>query len=82
MRGITVNGDGSVAIGALTTYQDLLDSQELTADRQAAEAMLASLRYQVSQTRATEEQTAGEGCRGAACLLAHSRDQSDGNEAL
>jgi carbon-monoxide dehydrogenase medium subunit len=29
LRGITVNGDGSVAIGALTTYQDLLDSQEL-----------------------------------------------------
>ncbi len=30
----------------------VLDSQELTADRQAAEALLASLRYQVAQTRA------------------------------
>lgn len=29
LRGITVKGDGSVAIGALTTYQDLLDSKEL-----------------------------------------------------
>ena len=29
LRGITINGDGSVVIGALTTYQDLLDSQEL-----------------------------------------------------
>ncbi|HZI58513.1 MAG TPA: efflux RND transporter periplasmic adaptor subunit [Verrucomicrobiae bacterium] len=42
----------------------VLDSQELTADRQAAEAMLVSLRYQVSQTRATEEQTAGETSSG------------------
>lgn len=38
----------------------VLDSQELTADRQAAEALLASLRHQVSQTRATEQQAAGE----------------------
>ena len=42
----------------------VLDSQELTADRQAAEALLASLRHQVSQTRATEEQTAGETSSG------------------
>ena len=42
----------------------VLDSQELTADRQAAEAVLASLRHQVSQTRATEEQTAGETSSG------------------
>lgn len=42
----------------------VLDSQELTADRQAAEALLNSLRHQVSQTRATEEQTAGETSSG------------------
>jgi len=42
----------------------VLDSQELTADRQAAEALLASLRHQVSQTRYTEEQTAGETSSG------------------
>lgn len=42
----------------------VLDSQELTADRQAAEALLASLRHQVAQTRATEEQTAGETSSG------------------
>ena len=42
----------------------VLDSQELTADRQAAQAMLASLRHQVAQTRATEEQTAGETSSG------------------
>ena len=42
----------------------VLDAQELTADRQAAEAILASLRHQVSQTRATEEQTAGETSSG------------------
>jgi carbon-monoxide dehydrogenase medium subunit len=29
LRGITVKGDGSITIGALTTYQDLLDSKEL-----------------------------------------------------
>jgi carbon-monoxide dehydrogenase medium subunit len=29
LRGITVKGDGSVSIGSLTTYQDLLDSKEL-----------------------------------------------------
>ena len=42
----------------------VLDSQELTADRQAAEAILASLRHQVSQTQATEQQTAGETSSG------------------
>src|SRR5579864_3293743 len=42
----------------------VLDSEELTADRQAAEALLASLRHQVSQTRATEQQTAGETSSG------------------
>ena len=42
----------------------VLDSQELSADRQAAEALLASLRYQVAQTRATEEQTSGETSSG------------------
>lgn len=42
----------------------VLDAQELTADRQAAEALLASLRYQVAQTRATEEQTSGETSSG------------------
>jgi len=29
LRGIKVSGDGSVSIGALTTYQDLQDSEEL-----------------------------------------------------
>ncbi|HET9182963.1 MAG TPA: efflux RND transporter periplasmic adaptor subunit [Candidatus Angelobacter sp.] len=42
----------------------VLDSEELTADRQAAEALLASLRHQVAQTRATEAQTAGETSSG------------------
>lgn len=42
----------------------VLDSQELTADRQAAKALLASLRHQISQTRATEEQTSGETSSG------------------
>ena len=42
----------------------VLDSQELTADRLAAEALLVSLRHQVSQTRATEQQTAGETSSG------------------
>ena len=42
----------------------VLDSQELTANRQAAEAVLASLRHQVSQTQATEQQTAGETSSG------------------
>lgn len=42
----------------------VLDSLELTADRQAAQALLASLRHRVAQTRATEEQTAGETSSG------------------
>lgn len=42
----------------------VLDSQELTAEQQAAQAMLASLRSQVAQTKATEEQTAGETSSG------------------
>lgn len=44
----------------------VLDSQELTADRQAAEAMLRSLRDQVAQTRSTEASTAGETTSGVA----------------
>lgn len=48
----------------------VLDAQELTADRQAAEAVLASLRHQVSQTRATEAQTAGETSSGVATAQA------------
>lgn len=42
----------------------VLDSQELTADRQAAEALLHSLRDQVSQTRSTERSTTGETSSG------------------
>jgi HlyD family secretion protein len=42
----------------------VLDAQELTADRQAAQAQLNSLRHQVAQTRATEEQTSGETSSG------------------
>jgi len=42
----------------------VLDSQELTAEQQAAQALLASLRSQVAQTRATEEQTVGETSSG------------------
>jgi multidrug resistance efflux pump len=42
----------------------VLDAQELTADRQAAQALLASLRHQVAQTRATQEQTEGETSSG------------------
>jgi HlyD family secretion protein len=42
----------------------VLDQQELTADRQAAEAMLSSLRHQVAQTRSTEQDTAGETSSG------------------
>ncbi|HYL91550.1 MAG TPA: efflux RND transporter periplasmic adaptor subunit, partial [Alphaproteobacteria bacterium] len=44
----------------------VLDAQELTANQQAAEALLASLRSQVAQTRATEEQTKGETTSGVA----------------
>lgn len=42
----------------------VLDAQELTAEQQAAQALLASLRSQVAQTKATEEQTAGETSSG------------------
>ncbi|HEY6305198.1 MAG TPA: efflux RND transporter periplasmic adaptor subunit [Candidatus Angelobacter sp.] len=42
----------------------VLDQQELTADRQAAEAMLVSLRHQVAQTRSAEQDTAGETSSG------------------
>ncbi len=42
----------------------VLDSEELTAERQAAQALLASLRSQVAQTKATEEQTFGETSSG------------------
>ena len=42
----------------------VLDSQELTADRLAAQAALASLRHQVAQTKATEQDTAGETSSG------------------
>jgi HlyD family secretion protein len=42
----------------------VLDSQELTADRLAAKALLNSLRSQISQTRATEKQTSGETSSG------------------
>ncbi len=44
----------------------VLDSQELNAQRQAAQAMVASLRSQVAQTRATEQQTSGETTSGVA----------------
>src|ERR1700753_2395596 len=52
----------------------VLDSQELSADRQAAEALLTSLRHQVSQTRATEQQTAGETSSGV--VNAQARDRA------
>jgi HlyD family secretion protein len=42
----------------------VLDQQELTADRQAAEAMLSSLRHQVAQSKASEQDTAGETSSG------------------
>ena len=42
----------------------VLDQQELTADRQAAEAMLVSLRHQVAQSRSSERDTAGETSSG------------------
>src|ERR1051325_8145634 len=51
----------------------VLDSQELSADRQAAEAVLASLRHQLTQTRATEEQTAGETSSGVVNAEARAR---------
>lgn len=42
----------------------VLDRQELTADRQAAAALLYSLRDQVAQTKATEASTSGETSSG------------------
>jgi multidrug resistance efflux pump len=42
----------------------VLDSQELTAEQQAAQALLASLRSQVAQSKFTEQQTAGETSSG------------------
>lgn len=42
----------------------VLDAQELTAEQQAAQALLASLRSQVAQTRTTQQQTAGETASG------------------
>lgn len=30
LRGVTIGGDGSITIGALTTYQDLLDASEVS----------------------------------------------------
>jgi multidrug resistance efflux pump len=42
----------------------VLDSRELTADRQAAEALLHSLRDQVAQSRSTEQSTSGETSSG------------------
>lgn len=42
----------------------VLDQQELTADRQAAAALLASLRHQVAQTKSAEQDTAGETSSG------------------
>ena len=42
----------------------VLDQQELTADRQAAEALLVSLRHQVQQSKASEKDTAGETSSG------------------
>jgi HlyD family secretion protein len=44
----------------------VLDQQELTADRQAAVAMLASLRKQVAQTQASQQDAAGETSSGVA----------------
>jgi multidrug resistance efflux pump len=42
----------------------VLDRQELTADREAADALLASLRHQVAQTRSSEKDMAGETSSG------------------
>jgi multidrug resistance efflux pump len=42
----------------------VLDSQELTAQRKSAAAILASMRNQVSQTRAAEAQASGETASG------------------
>jgi HlyD family secretion protein len=49
----------------------VLDAQELTADRQAAQALLRSLRNQVAQSRSTEKSTSGETSSGV--VNAHAR---------
>ncbi len=49
----------------------VLDQQELTADRQAAVALLRSLRDQVAQSRATEASTSGETSSGVLNAQAH-----------
>lgn len=58
---LTVNEGDEVKAGQTIA---VLDSQELAAEHQAAQALLASLRSQVAQTRATEQQTAGETSSG------------------
>lgn len=58
---LTVNEGDEVKAGDTIA---VLDSQELTADQQAAQALLKSLRSQVAQTRATEVQTMGETSSG------------------
>jgi HlyD family secretion protein len=42
----------------------VLDQQELTANREAAEALLVSLRHQVAQTKSSEQDMAGETSSG------------------
>jgi HlyD family secretion protein len=42
----------------------VLDARELTAEKHAAQALLASLRSQVAQTRASEKQSSGETTSG------------------
>src|SRR5262249_32639593 len=51
----------------------VLDQQELAANREAAEALLASLRHQVSQTKASEKDMAGETSSGVLNAQAHLR---------
>jgi multidrug resistance efflux pump len=58
---LTVNEGDQVKTGDTIA---VLDSQELTADQQAAQALLKSLRSQVAQTKATEVQTIGETSSG------------------
>jgi HlyD family secretion protein len=58
---LTVNEGDQVKAGDTIA---VLDSQELTADQQAAQALLKSLRSQVAQTKATEVQTMGETSSG------------------
>lgn len=51
----------------------VLDSQELTAERKSAAAILASMRNQVAQTRATEVQATGETTSGVTSYEARLR---------